>query len=63
MKNSEMLKKVMDMMIEDGELDNEARLVDWLDYLALLGLDGASDSYIQLLEQNAFIKNKKRVTV
>lgn len=63
MKNSEMLKKVMDMMIEDGELDNEARLVDWLDCLACLGLESASDAYIHLLESNAFNKDKKRVTV
>ena len=46
----EALESLTDMLDRDGGLDEELRILDILDYLAILGIDGASYAYFHMLK-------------
>lgn len=47
MTNKELLKELEKELGKDKELEEEATLMDILDYLAVVGLEGASKMYFK----------------
>jgi hypothetical protein len=50
MKGKELLKRLKEEMFTNSELNEEVSLCDILDYLAIIGIEGASEEYMNILK-------------
>jgi hypothetical protein len=51
MTSKEMLDELKRMYKEDGDLNEEACILDLLDYLGIMGVPGGSDCYFYMLRK------------
>ena len=61
MKWIELLMKIRKLADDDGALKEEALMEDILDYLALSGIEGASEAYMDFMEKKIRMKEENNV--